>query len=29
MWRVRVICGRMRVMCGEGDIWRVRVKCGG
>ena len=28
VWRVRVMCGRMRVMCGEGDMWRVRVMCG-
>ena len=30
VWRVRVKCGRVRVMCGgEGDVWRVRVMCGG
>ena len=34
VWRVRVMCGRMRVMCGGvmcrgGDVWRVRVMCGG
>ena len=26
---MRVMCGRMRVMYGGGDVWRVRVMCGG